>query len=198
MLPNSARDVGRGTRGPARIALIVIALAVAAVLMLRSLGANSTATQAAEGRLEAVELERETAAARAVTLETHAAQARSVTKPALARVQSLRARVRIAGSGQLLVQDTSAVEAALVLVPPLVTERIHADSAAISALSVALTLDSSAAAAQGEWLVAEAKVRDAAQKTVAALERREHPRCGRRCGMVLGAASVVALGIALR
>ena len=31
----------------------------------------------------------------------------------------------------------------------------------------------------------------------AALERERRPRCGRRCGMVLGAVSIVALGIAV-
>ncbi|HKW47323.1 MAG TPA: hypothetical protein VJN70_07755, partial [Gemmatimonadaceae bacterium] len=80
---------------------------------------------------------------------------------------------------------------------PLVTERIQADSIAIAALSVSLTEDTRATAALEERLVAEAKVRDAAGLTIAALERERRPRCGRRCGIVLGAASIVALGIAV-
>jgi hypothetical protein len=82
-------------------------------------------------------------------------------------------------------------------VPTLVTERIQADSVAITTLSVALTEDARAAAAQEERLVAESKVREAAGLTIATLEHERRPRCGRRCGMVLGAASIIALGIAV-
>ena len=126
-----------------------------------------------------------------------AVETRAATVQPLARVESLRSRVRISGPGQLRVQDTGAAAATVVPVPPLVVERIETDSAAISALSLALTWDQRAAAAQQDQLVAEAKVSDAARLTIKALERERAPRCGRRCGMVLGAASVVALGIAM-
>jgi hypothetical protein len=96
------------------------------------------------------------------------------------------------------VQESAAAETTLVQVPPLVTDRIQADSVAISALSVALTWDSSAVAAQQQQLSADAKVEDAARLTIGALERERRPRCGWRCGMLLGAASVVALGVAVR
>jgi hypothetical protein len=105
--------------------------------------------------------------------------------------------VRVVAVGQLQVQPTDSSEARLVAVPPLVTERIDADSAAINVLSVALRLDSTAAAAQEQQLIADAKAREAASRTIAQLERERRPRCGRRCGMLLGAASVVALGIAV-
>jgi hypothetical protein len=180
-----------------RLLLVMMALAAAVVLALRPSGAKPGAVRAAEGRLEAAEIERQTVAARATVITARAAEARAATKPAIAHMESLHARVTVERSGLLSVNDGGAAEPTLVPVPPLVTERMQADSVAITALSVALTEDTRAAAAQEERLVAESKVRDAASLTIAALERERRPRCGRRCGMVLGAASVIALGIAV-
>ena len=191
MLPNGAPI--RLTR----LLLVMIALVAAVVLALRSSGAKPGAVRAAEGRLETAEIEREAVAARAESVAARAAAARATTKPPIARAESLHARVKVERSGLLSVNDGGAAEAILVSVPPLVTERIQADSVAISALSLALTEDARAAAAQEGRLVAESKVRDAAAQTIAAVERERRPRCGRRCGIVLGAASIVALGIAL-
>lgn len=180
-----------------RLTLLILVAAVVTAVVLRSFGAKPAAVQAAERRVAALERESGDAAARAAVVVARAADARAATKPALARVDALRARVQIAGTGQLRVEDAGAAVATLVPVPPLVTDRIRADSLAISALSVALTRDTIAAAAQEERLVAEAKTLDAARFTIAALERERKPRCGRRCGMVLGALSIVALGIAV-
>jgi hypothetical protein len=161
-----------------RLALPFIIIAAVIALALRSFSTNAApAVQAAAGRLETAEAERNATAARAEAVVARAAEARVATKPAIARVESLRA------------------EHPLVNVPPLVTERIEADSVAISALSVALTWDTRAAAAQNERLAAEMKVNDAARITIAALEHERRPMCGRRCGMLIGAASVVALGM---
>jgi hypothetical protein len=178
-----------------RLLFVMVALAAGVVLALRSSGAKPGAVQAADGRLEAAQLERQAVAARAEVVTARAAEARSATRPAIAHMESLHARVKVEHSGLLSVNDGGAAEATLVPVPPLVTERMQADSVAINALSVAMTEDVRAAAAQEERLVAEAKVRDAAGLTIAALEHERRPRCGRRCGMVLGAASVIALGI---
>ena len=178
--------------------LVMIALVAAVVLALHSSGAKPGAVEVASGRLETADIEREAVAARAESVAARAAEARAATKPPIARAESLHARVKVERSGLLSVSDGGAAEATLIPVPPLVTERIQADSIAIAALSVALTEDTRATAALEERLVAEAKVRDAADLTIAALERERRPRCGRRCGMVLGAASVIALGIALR
>jgi hypothetical protein len=181
-----------------RLLLVMLALVAALVLALRSSGAKPGAVQAANGRLEAAELERKAVAARASVVTARATEARAATKPVIAHMESLHARVKVARSGLLSVNDGGPTEATLVPVPPLVTERMQADSVSIAALSLALTEDTRAAAAQEERLVAESKVRDAAGLTIAALEHERRPRCGRRCGMFLGAASVIALGIALR
>jgi hypothetical protein len=183
--------------GPLRVALIVVALAGSGVFLLRSSPAKPVAVQAAEQRLDSAERERDAVAARASVVVARAAEARAAAKPALAQVESLRSRVTVERAGELRVLNTGAAASTTVPVPALVTERIKADSAAISALSVALIEDSRAAAAQDELLVVEAKARDAARLTIAQLERERHPKCGRRCGMLLGAASIVALGIAL-
>lgn len=179
-----------------RVALIVLALAGSVMFLLRS-SAKPVAVQAAEQRLDSAEVQRRAATARAAIAVTRAAEARAATQAPLARVASLRSRVMVERTGELLVQNTGADAPTTVPVPPLVTERIQTDSAAIATLSVALTRDAQAAAAQDQRLVAEAKARDAARLTIAKLERERAPRCGRRCGMVLGAASVVALGLAV-
>lgn len=192
------RELGRGARdvGRARVVgmvLVIVALAAGAMLMLRSLGGITGALPAPKGRLESVEMERRAAAVHAAVVVTRAAEARAAATPLVARAESLGTHVLVERTGQLRVQDSM-----LVTVPPLVTERLQADSAAISALSVALTWDARAAAAQEDRINAETQVDQAARLTIAQLERERRPRCGRRCGMVLGAASVVALGIVVQ
>jgi len=186
--PNVARVV--------RATLFLVALATAMVLVLRSLGAKPATVTSAEEHLEAAELERETTAVRAAAIASRAAEARGVAKPVAARAKVLQTRVAVERSGQLRIQDNSALEATFVPVPPVVTDLLQADSAAISALSVALTWDSSAVAIQEKLLLADAKALEASRLTITQLEHQRSPRCGRRCGMVLGAASIVALGIA--
>ena len=173
MLPDLARLL--------RMALVFVLLAIVTALVVRSLG-NGSAVAKGQSRLDAAEAERNAVAVRAAPVVARAAQARAAARPALARAESLHSQMRVAYTG--------------LPVPPLVSERIEADSAAITALSFAVTSDDQAVAAQQEQLVAEAKVSDAARLTIASLEHERTPRCGRRCGMVLGAASVVALGMA--
>jgi hypothetical protein len=164
-------------------ALLLIA---AAMFTLHALGRSDR-----DSTVETAKAGLEASAARVAVVTARAAEARQATRPALTRAESLHTRVKVESSGLLRVRDSALGESTLVPVPPLVTERIQADSVAISALSVALIWDSTAAAA-------EVKARDAARVTIAALERERRPRCGWRCGMILGAASVVALGIAVR
>ena len=164
-------------------ALLLIA---AAMFTLQALGKSDR-----DRTVETAKAGLEASAARVEVVTAQAAEAREAMKPALTHAESLHARVKVESPGLLRVRDSALAEGTLVPVPPLVTERIQADSVAISALSVALMWDSTAAAA-------EVKARDAARVTIAALERERRPRCGWRCGMILGAASVVALGIAVR
>ena len=189
MSPNFARLL--------RMALPFLIVATITALIIKSLGDNGRVAQTSQGRLETAVAERQAVVARTGYVVARAADTRAVAKPMLARADSLHAQVRITRPGQLSVQNGGTTEQVLVPVPPLVTERIQADSAAISALSLALTWDARAVAAQEERVAAEAKVSDAARSTIVALEHEQRPRCGRRCGMVLGAISVVALGIAL-
>jgi hypothetical protein len=191
MLPNS-----RGVH-VLRIAIVATAFAGSGVFLLRSSPAKRPAVQAAEQGLKVAELEREATAARAALVVRQAAMARAATRPALARAESLRPRVSVERAGWLRVHAAGASAPMEVPVPSLVTERIQADSAAISALTLALTWDTRAAGAQEERVVVEARANAAARLTIRQLERERGPRCGRRCGMVLGAISVVALGIAV-
>ena len=181
-----------------RKACVVLAVIVAVALAFQPLGGSDRSVEAAKGGLQAAKLTQQAAAAHAQVIMARAAEAREGTKPVLARAESLHARVRVERSGLLRVQEGAPAESTLVPVPPLVTDRIQADSLAISALSVALTLDSTAVAAQQTQLAVDARTDTAARLTIAALERERRPKCGWRCGMLLGAASVVALGIAIR
>lgn len=180
-----------------RIALIVVALVASAAFLFRSSGVEPATVQSAEQHLQSAEMEREATAAGAAAVVGRAAEATAATKPALARAESLHSRVRVERSGALLVQDTGTAAPVTVPVPPLITDRILADSAAIGALTLALAWDNRAVETQKEQLLADARARDAARLTITQLEHERNPRCGRRCGMVLGAASIVALGIAV-
>lgn len=189
---------GTAMRVASLAAIVALVIAAAALLVRQSSATRSIAVQSAELRLDSAERERRVVAERAEEVAARAAGARAAARAPVARADSLRARVRAVAPGQLQVAGSGADEPTLVPVPPLVIDRLEADSAAISALSVALTLDTRAAAAQEERLVAETKAREAASLTIAQLEHERSPRCGRRCAFVLGAASVVAVGIALR
>jgi hypothetical protein len=177
--------------------LIAFALIAAVVLGVHAFGDRGRAVATARAGLEAAELAQLAAAARAEAVTTRAAEAREQAKPALTRAESLHARVRVERSGLLRVRERAPAESTLVPVPPLVTDRLQADSIAISALSVALTWDSSAVAAQQQQLAADARAAVASRLTIAALERERKPKCAWRCGMLLGA-GVVALGAVLR
>src|SRR5437763_5736918 len=122
----------------ARLTVIIVALLAATVLMLRSLGTREPIATTARKRLEASERDRESTTVRAKAVVARAAEARVATKPAVARANALHERVHVVRSGQLLVEDADAGRSTLVPVPSVVTERIQADSVAISALSVAL------------------------------------------------------------
>ena len=183
MLPNLARLL--------RVFLPFLLVATATALFLRSCGDEPRV----DNQLQTAEAESQAASVRAAPVVARAAAARAAVKPVISRAESLHARVRIAQAGQLLVNDGPSATGTLVPVPPLVTEQIQADSAAISALSLALAWDARAAEATDSRIAAEAKVNDAARLTIAAMERERSPRCGRRCGMLLGAASVVALAV---
>jgi hypothetical protein len=180
-----------------RMTLLVFALLGAVMFLFRSFGTTKSTVQGAEQDLAKAEREREAAAVRAAVVVARAAEVRANARPALARAEIFHSRVRVERTGQLRVQDSAASEGTIVPVPPLVTERIQADSAAINALSLALLWDTRAADAQEERLGAELKVRDASRLTIATLKDERRPRCGRRCGIVLGAASVVALSLAI-
>ena len=144
------------------IALIVLALASTGLSLLRSSRAASVTVQSAEQHLQTAEREQESSAARAAGVVRRAAEVAAAAKPVVAKAESLRSRVVVERSGELLVMDTGTGGPTDVPVPPLVTDRIQADSAAIGALTLALTWDTRAEAAQQEQLLADARARDAA------------------------------------
>ena len=92
-----------------RLLLVMMALAAAVVLALRSSGAKPGAMQVASGRLEAAELARQAVAARATVVTARAAEARAATMPVIAQVESIHARVKVERSGLLSVNDAVGV-----------------------------------------------------------------------------------------
>src|SRR5438445_11339015 len=90
-----------------RKACVALALIVAVVLALQSLGRNDRSIETAKGGLQAAELAQQAAAAQAEVVTRRAAAEREETKPMLAHAESLHARVRVERSGLLRVQESA-------------------------------------------------------------------------------------------
>jgi hypothetical protein len=94
-----------------------------------------------------------------------------------------RRQVRIGSSITLEVQITPGQAARVIPVPALVVSRLRAHSAAIAVLTEGVAWRESVIVAQGDVIVAE---------------RGRRCRCGRRCGIALGAVGVLAAGLIVR
>lgn len=149
-------------------------------------------------RLEAVILRRDAVAerARADALEERAAQADTVASALRRDLSTLGARAAASSAAvdrRALPPDVAQALAdadtfRLAVTPALVQDSLRADAwrATADRFAHAYELQAQAYAEQGAALVA----RDI---QVVALERQAHPRCGRRCGIALGAIAALTV-----
>lgn len=141
-------------------------------------------------------VQRATVAVDSASLIAHQASLRGAQ--ALRVADRHRRRVRILSPTTLAVQLTPDGPPSSVSVPLPVVDRLQSDSTAIEALRLALIADDSLVAGQRSRISADSAARSAATTTIGALERTAHPRCGRRCGVAIGAVALLGAAIAVK
>ena len=199
MLPNVSITGSAAETLVVALAVLFVALAAGAYVMnvrSRSHEQSSKAVSVAQTRLVDAESVSREAAARLEGVTERRESVKAASKKALVEALAVGKRVRPGGKTTMLVQTTPELPPRSIRVPEVVVERVRADSSAIAALSLALAWDDSIVTAQGQRILADSVRHEAARETITALERvQRKPRCGRKCGIALGAVGVAVLGV---
>jgi hypothetical protein len=116
---------------------------------------------------------------------------------ALSRLAASRARVRVVSADDLVVTAMPNAESLLVRVPTPVVERMRFDSAAVAALGMLVQRKETVIVAQDRRITADSLELAATSNALSALERVKQPRCGRKCGIVLGVGGMLAAAVAV-
>ena len=130
-------------------------------------------------------------------LEEARARARVVEREAetaVTRAEAVRARARVVGVDDVQLAVPNA-EPAVVWVPPPVVERMQLDSTAVAELRVLLQWKDTVIVRQDERITADSLELLARANAFTALQRVKAPRCGRRCGIILGVGSMLAAAV---
>ena len=115
----------------------------------------------------------------------------------LSQAAAARARARIVGADDLAVSITPNAEPLVVPVPTPVVARMQLDSTAVAALGVLVQKKETVIAAQDLRIRADSVELSARSNAFAALQRVKEPRCGRKCGIVLGVGGMLAAAVAV-
>jgi hypothetical protein len=116
---------------------------------------------------------------------------------ALSRAVAARARVRVVSAGELVVRAMPNAESLVVRVPTPVIERMRLDSAAVDALGTLVQRKETVIVAQDRRITADSVELVATSNALSAVERVKQPRCGRKCGIVLGVGGMLAAAVAV-
>ena len=135
---------------------------------------------------------------RQVAKIAEAKQARIIAGKAL---EQARARTSVAErKAENVVSRAEAARAravAAIPVPPLVIERTQLDSSAISALGTLVQWKDTLILRQDQRIAADSLELLASANAFSALKRAKSPRCGRRCGILLGVGGMLAAAVAV-
>jgi hypothetical protein len=82
-------------------------------------------------------------------------------------------------------------------VPTPVIERMRLDSAAVDALGTLVQRKETVIVAQDRRITADSVELVATSNALSAVERVKQPRCGRKCGIVLGVGGMLAAAVAV-
>jgi hypothetical protein len=156
-----------------------------------------TTVAAARTRIATAEELGRAAQVRTTTASAHLTSARADVAVTLRAAMQQRQRVRVVSARTLEVRSMPAAVPEVIEVPEAVVERIRVDSAAITTLAETEQWEDCLIAALRDRIAADSMGNVATRVAMTALERERHPRCGRRCGVALGVAGVVAAGIVL-
>lgn len=189
-------------------AIFWCAVMVVSALVLASVRSASLAQGKAEQRIEVAEQkmvaaakQQHVATLRVIEERKARAAATKETAPAVARALELQPTVQIVTPTSLAVVVTSGAPPVITPVPVQVTMRIEADSVAIAKLMHQVARDDALIAALDAQLMADSTAlagRDDKIAGLEALKTPKGPRCGRKCGIVIGVVGTIASAITVR
>jgi hypothetical protein len=116
---------------------------------------------------------------------------------ALSRAAAARARARVVSADDVLVSATPHDTSAAIRVPEPVVTRLRLDSSAVAALGTLVRWKNTVIVAQDGRITADSVALVATSNAFDALQRVKEPRCGRRCGIVIGVGSMLLAAVAI-
>jgi hypothetical protein len=156
-----------------------------------------TEIRRATTQIGAAEQARAAATAAVEGAKANATVAKHDAAVALSRAVAARARVRVVSAGDLVVIATPNAESLVVRVPTPVVERMRLDSGAVAALGLLVQRKETVIVAQDHRITADSVELAATSNALSAIERVKQPRCGRKCGIVLGVGGMLAAAVAV-
>ena len=116
---------------------------------------------------------------------------------AVSQAFAARARVRALSADDVVVVASPDATPVEVPVPAPVVERMRLDSSAVARLGTLVRCKDTVIVRQDQRITADSLELLATSSAFHALERVKEPRCGRRCGIVLGVGGMLAAAVAV-
>lgn len=126
-----------------------------------------------------------------------ASAAEGDAEAAVSRAVAARARARIVGADGVVVPSARDVPPVPMRVTAPVVERMRLDSTALDALGTLVRWKDTVIVRQDRRFIADSLELAAASNAFTALQRVKEPRCGRKCGIVLGVGGILAATITI-
>jgi hypothetical protein len=153
---------------------------------------RQAATQIAEAK--------QARAATTLAIADAKATARAVegeAKFAMSRAAAARARAQVVGASDVRISATPNAAPLKVRVPTAVVEAMQLDSTAVAALSTVVRWKDTVIVRLDQRIAVDSVELLAASNAFHALLRMKEPRCGRRCGIVLGVGGMLVAAVAV-
>lgn len=188
------------TGGILRIASVIAALVVVVAFMLHRSGPNDAQLAVMRPAARQIAEAKEARGAATVAVErakVSASAADREAKRALSRAAAARDRVGVKDIDEVTVRVTPDAVPLNVRVPTAVVDRMRLDSTAVATLGLLVRWKDTVIVAQDRRITADSLQLAATSKAFDALQEVKEPRCGRRCGILLGVSGMLAAAIAV-
>jgi len=116
---------------------------------------------------------------------------------AVLRAAVARARARVVSADDVMVSVTPNAAPLELRVPAPVVERMQLDSSAVTALGTLVRWKDTVIVKQDRRITADSIELIATSNAFHSLQRAKEPRCGRKCGIVLGVGGMLAAAVAV-
>ena len=186
--------------GMLRTAAVLAALALAIAFALHRRRPNEQSVAVLRQAAMRIDEAQDARTAATTVIERARVQAGAAEREAhraVSRSAASRARVRVQDIDEVTVSATPSAIPTRVRVPAPAVERMQLDSVAVVALGALVQWKDTVIVAQDRRITADSLELVARSNAFDALQRAKEPRCGRRCGIVLGVAGMLAAAVAV-